>query len=94
MDNLEQFALNILPKVAELNAFLQGSVDNRLGDSVIDIAMDVIDDQRIEILHLENIIKSMKSEIEYSLHDNKSEDVKKHYLQNAVRYANDVVYIK
>ncbi|MGG0667850.1 hypothetical protein ABE073_04890 [Lederbergia citrisecunda] len=94
MDNSKEFTLNMLSKVAELNAFLQGSVDNRLGDNVIDITMDVIDNQRKEILRLEDVIKSMKSEIEYSLLDNKTEDIKKYYLENAIRYADDALYIK
>lgn len=80
-------------KVGELNEFLQSSVDGRWGENVVDIAMDVINEQREEILNLENVIKSMKSEIGYSLKDSKSEDVKEVYLNNAIRYAEDVIYV-
>lgn len=56
--------------------------------------VDIIHEQKEEILKLENVIKSMKSEVGYALNSNKSEDVKKHYLKNAMRYAEDVIYIK
>lgn len=54
----------------------------------------IIHEQKEEILKLEDVIKSMKSEIEYTLDSNKSEEVKRIYLKNAVRYANEVIYIK
>lgn len=37
------------------------------------------------------VIKSMRSEIKYALYSNKSEDVKKHYLQNAERKADEAL---
>lgn len=37
------------------------------------------------------VIESMKSEINYVLHSHKSKDVKRHYLENAVRYANEAL---
>lgn len=36
----------------------------------------------------------MKSEIEYALGSNKTEEVKKVYLENAIRYADEVIHIK
>ena len=36
-------------------------------------------------------IKSVRSEIEYALYSNKSEDVKRHYLQNAEREATEAL---
>lgn len=94
MDYSKEVALELLSKkVGELNEFLQGSVDGRWGDNVVDIAMDVINEQKFEILGLESVIKAMKSEVEYALGDNKTEEVKRAYLGNAIRYANEAVYI-
>lgn len=56
--------------------------------------VEIIHKQKEEILKLENAIKSMKSEIEYVLNSNKTDDVKSFYLENAVRYAEDVICIK
>lgn|SRR5699024_181357 len=36
-------------------------------------------------------VNSMKEEVEYALHSNKSKEVKQHYLENAVRYAEDIL---
>lgn len=56
--------------------------------------VEIIHEQKEEILKLEDVIKSMKSEIEYALNSNKTDDVKRFYLENAVRYAEDVICIK
>lgn len=55
---------------------------------------DIIHEQKEEILKLEDVIKSMKSEIEYALGSNKTEEVKEVYLKNAIRYANEVINIE
>lgn len=54
---------------------------------------EIIDSQREEILNLEDTIKAMKSEIEHALYSNKTEKVKRHYLENAVRYADEVIHV-
>lgn len=53
-----------------------------------------LSEQREEILRLEKTIFSMKSEVEYALRGNKSEEVNRVYLENAVRFANDVIYVE
>lgn len=58
------------------------------------IDLNVINKQKKEMLKLENIIVDMKSEIVYALNENKSEEVKKHYLENAVRYADKAIFIE
>ena|SRR5699024_6508648 len=37
------------------------------------------------------LVESMKSEINHALHSNKSKDVKRFYLENAVRFADEVL---
>ena len=60
-------------------------------------AIDQIkDEDYIEKLEQQNkryreTIKSVRSEIEYALYSNKSEDVKRHYLQNAEREATEAL---
>lgn len=39
----------------------------------------------------QRVIKSIEDEISYALYSNKSEDVKKFYLENAIRLADDVI---
>lgn len=61
----------------------------------LDLAIMVLEDdtvakQRAEIERLSDAIESMRSEISYSLNSNKSEEVKQHYLENAVRIADRV----
>lgn len=50
--------------------------------------------QRDEIFVLEYTIKSMRSEIMHTLRNNKSSSTKKEYLKNAVRYADDAIYVE
>jgi len=44
-----------------------------------------------EIKDLESTIKAMRSEIHYAIHSNKTDDVKRHYLDNAIRYADEAL---
>lgn len=55
---------------------------------------EIIKKQRDEIFVLEYTIKSMRSEIMCALRSGKSNSVKKEYLNNAVRYADDAIYVE
>lgn len=54
---------------------------------------DIVAEQRAEIERLEGTINAMRSEIYYATTANKSDEVKRHYLENAMRYADKVIYI-
>lgn len=57
-------------------------------------SLETIENMEKEVSECYRVIKSMKEEIEYALHSNKSKDVKKHYLENAVRYAKGVLEVE
>lgn len=50
-----------------------------------------INEHKDEISEYRRVINSMKEEVEYALYSNKSKEVKQHYLENAVRYAEDIL---
>lgn len=58
------------------------------------IESNVTEEQRNEILKLENAIISIRDELQYALYSNKSEDVKRYYLENAIKIADRVICIK
>lgn len=61
-----------------------------LKDAFDDLDSDYIDLQE-ENKRYRETIKSVRSEIKYALYSNKSEDVKRHYLQNAEREATEAL---
>ena len=56
-----------------------------------DARQDVLEGLYEENKHYRETIKSVRSEIKYALYSNKSEDVKRHYLQNAEREATEAL---
>ena len=50
-----------------------------------------INEYKDEISEYCRTIKNMKEEVEYALYSNKSKEVKQHYLENAVRYAEEIL---
>ena len=56
-----------------------------------DARQDVIEGLYEENKRYRETIKSVRSEIKYALYSNKSEDVKRHYLQNAEREATEAL---
>src|SRR5699024_3143524 len=56
-----------------------------------DARQGMIEDLYEENKRYRETIKSVRSEIKYALYSNKSEDVKRHYLQNAEREATEVL---
>lgn len=55
--------------------------------------MDIINQQREEIMRLEDTIKAMRHQVYWAAYSNKSDEVKLHYLQNAIRYADEVIHV-
>src|SRR5699024_12117845 len=56
-----------------------------------DARQGMIEDLYEENKRYRETIKSVRSEIKYALYSNKSEDVKRHYLQNAEREATEAL---
>ena len=56
-----------------------------------DARQGMIEDLYEENKRYRETIKSVRSEIEYALYSNKSDDVKRHYLQNAEREATEAL---
>src|SRR5699024_5886270 len=56
-----------------------------------DARQGMIEDLYEENKRYRETIKPVRSEIEYALYSNKSEDVKRHYLQNAEREATEAL---
>lgn len=54
---------------------------------------NIVAKQRAEIERLEGAIIAMRSEIYYATTGNKSDEVRRHYLENAMRYADRAIYI-
>lgn len=56
-----------------------------------DARQGMIEDLYEENKRYRETIKSVRSEIKYALYSNKSDDVKRHYLQNAEREATEAL---
>ena len=64
---------------------------NMTCQEVLDLQKDALKGLLEQNKRYREVIESMKSEIKYALYSNKSEDVKRHYLENAKREADEAL---
>lgn len=68
--------------------------NEQLKDDVNRMENEYIHGVKEQNKHYRGAIESMKSEIKYALHSHKSKDVKRFYLENAVRIADESLEVE
>ena len=83
---------NVVEKVDNgIDWLLKRAEDAKSAESNLSAVRRYLREEEEQNKRYREVIKSMKSEIKYALYSNKSEDVKRHYLQNAEREADEAL---
>ena len=75
----------------DIEFLIEQAEKNMTCQEVLELQKDALKGLLEQNKRYRETIKSVRSEIKYALYSNKSEDVKRHYLQNAEREATEAL---